>query len=255
MADAPEAAKNHAVETYEAAQNFSRLNAWLHGFRFRQLVKTARALAPDSAQIRPLRVLEFGCAHGKAFAALDAALPISYLGVDQHAAFLAEAERLHGARPNFRALCASADAFAAEHAPTEAAQHGPFDFIFALETLEHMPRDRVARLLDAIAALRPRLFVASVPVEIGPAILLKNVGSALTGYARHREYDWRETLWAACYRLDKLPPHACGHKGFDWRCLKAQIAQRFEIVRMRRFPLGPFPPGLSTSLYFEARPK
>lgn len=41
------------VESYEAAQNSSGVNAWLHGFRFRAIVRTAKALTTSSA--RPAR--------------------------------------------------------------------------------------------------------------------------------------------------------------------------------------------------------
>jgi SAM-dependent methyltransferase len=237
-----------AVEAYEAAQNYSGLTSWLHGFRFRHLVRTAQRLATPG---RPLNVLELGCAYGKAFSALDTALPVRYAGVDPHATFIAEARRLYGARENFRVVCEGAETFVAREGPSL----GPLDLVFALETLEHIHAMEAVRLIERIAALRPRLFVASVPVEIGPAIVLKNLGSALTGYQRHREYALKETLWAGLYRLDKVAPHARGHKGFDWRWLAHTIHQAMPIVRIRRFPANWLPAALATSVYIEAAPR
>lgn len=237
-----------AVETYEAAQNYSGLNSWLHGFRFRHLVGTAQRLATPG---RPLAALEIGCAYGKAFGALNAALPIRYVGVDPHPDFIAEAQRRYGAQANFRVVCEGGNSFVAR----EGEGLGALDLVFALETLEHIQAAEVMQLLDRIAALRPRRFIASVPVEVGPAILLKNLGSALTGYQRHREYTLAETLWAGFYRLDKVAPHACGHKGFDWRWLAHSIHQAMPIVRIRRFPVNWLPGALSTSVYIEAAPR
>lgn len=236
-----------AVDTYENRQNHSALNAWLHGYRFRHIVETARALATER---RPLRVLELGCAYGKAYDALSQALPISYIGVDLDAEFVAEAQRRYGARENFAAHHVSADEFvcgAARGLP-------PLDLVFALETMEHMEAGAAMRALEGVAALAPRRFIASVPVEVGPSIILKNTGSALTGYVRHKDYTLADTLWSAIYRLDKVPPHACGHRGFDWRWLAYSIHQVMPIERIRRFPVDWLPSWLATSVYIEAIP-
>lgn len=236
------------VSTYEAAQNFSGVNAWLHGLRFNQIVRTARSIARDG---QTLRVLDLGCGAARAFGALDTALPVQYLGIDSEAPFIAAAHRRFAGRRNFEAVHGDARLFTA----SEAAARGPFDLIFALETLEHVPAGDVPPLLRAIAALQPTCFVASVPVEIGPSILLKNAGSALVGYSRHREYSLADTLWAGAYRLDKVAPHACGHKGFDWRWLAHTIHQIMPIRRLRRFPVDVLPSAFATSVYIEAAPR
>jgi hypothetical protein len=128
---------------------------------------------------------------------------------------------------------------------------GDFDVICAMETLEHIPRAEVTVLLDKIAARRPRpMFIASVPVETGPSIWLKNIGSAICGYSRHHEYSWSETFWAGLYRLDKLPPHGTSHKGFDWRWLHHEMTQRFS-VRVRKLPVVGLP---ASSVFFSAKP-
>ena len=113
----------------------------------------------------------------------------------------------------------------------------------------------VVRIVENIARQRPRLFVCSVPVEVGPIIWIKNVGSWLMGYLRHTEYRWHETLWAGLYQLDRLPPHGTGHKGFDWRWLAQTIRHNLRIVEFRRLPARLLPAGLSTSVFFVARPR
>lgn len=105
------------------------------------------------------------------------------------------------------------------------------DIIVALETFEHIPEHDVVRIVEAVAASKPRLFVCSVPVEVGPAIWLKNVGSLVTGYMRHKEYRWSETFWAGLYQLDRLPPHGTRACQLAWlRSLKMNSLPRHEYV-------------------------
>jgi hypothetical protein len=129
------------------------------------------------------------------------------------------------------------------------------DIVVALETFEHIPEHDVVRIVEAVAAAMPKLFVCSVPVEIGPAIWLKNVGSLVTGYMRHKEYSWPETFWAGLYQLDKLPPHATGHKGFDWRWLAQTIRHNMKIKETRMFPFGMLPAAVAFSVFMIAEPR
>jgi hypothetical protein len=124
-----------------------------------------------------------------------------------------------------------------------------------LEALEHIPEHAVVRIVEQVAVARPHLFVCSVPVEIGPSIWFKNVGSLLMGYSRHREYTWNETFWAGLGKLDKLPPHGLGHKGFDWRWLAQTVRHSHRITRMRTFPFDALPASVSTSVFFVAEPR
>ena len=40
--------------------------------------------------------------------------------------------------------------------------------------------------------------------------LVKNIGSALMGYERYKEYEWRETFFASIYDLDRVERHEFG---------------------------------------------
>lgn len=230
------------VETYRSRQHFNSINRFLHGRRFRRIVAEAQRIAEPG---KALRVLEIGCAYGEAYAALDAALAIEYLGVDLEKGFIEEAERLYGHRSNFRAEHGRAKPFVTDTAP----RSGPFDLVFALETLEHIPAPEVVDILEAVARMKPRLFCASVPVEIGPSILVKNWGSALMGYMRHKDYSIADTIWSALYRIDKVPPHACGHRGFDWRWLLYSIHNTLGVSRVESLPFAMLPRALATNVF------
>lgn len=238
---------DHAT-SYERRQQFNRLVAWLHSFRYKHIL---RVLEDLSAEIhgRPIRVLEIGCASAKLYGLLHERFAVDYTGIEPQRSFIDLAESRYGTRPNLRLICGSAvdeGLVAAVEAP---------DIIIALETLEHIPEHDVVRIVENVARRRPRLFVCSVPVEVGPIIWIKNVGSLLMGYMRHREYLWRETFWAGLYQLDRLPPHGTGHKGFDWRWLAQTIRHNLQIVRRRTFPFAFLPAGLSASVFFVARPR
>ncbi|MBN1656738.1 MAG: class I SAM-dependent methyltransferase [Deltaproteobacteria bacterium] len=230
---------------YEQNQSFNAITSWLHSLRYRRIVNVFRDVARRLP--RPIKVTDIGCAHAKLFAVLDAEFSVDYIGVDVDKTFASIVQRRYGHRPNFRFVESSAlDALVSERKP---------DVVVALETCENIPEHDVVRLIEKIAELRPTLFVCSVPVEIGPAIWAKNVGSWMAGYVRHTEYTWRETFWAGLYQLDRLPPHETGHKGFDWRWLAQTVRHNMRIKELWYFPSRLVPAALSTSVFIVAEPR
>ena len=129
------------------------------------------------------------------------------------------------------------------------------DAVIALETLEHIPENIVVRIVEKIAELKPKLFICSVPIEVGPIIWVKNIGSLIMGYHRNQEYSAAETFYAGIGKLDKLPPHGTGHKGFDYRWLMQTIRHNFQITKINTFPFNFLPYGLSTSVFMQAKPR
>jgi SAM-dependent methyltransferase len=232
---------------YERTQNFNAVTRWLHGRRYRHSIAVVAELAQEVD--RPVRILEIGCGQAKLFGALNPLFDIRYTGIDVEPAFVEAAQRQFGHLKNFLV-----ESRPAQDADFLASLKRP-DAVFALETFEHIRASDVVRIVEAVARLKPRRFVCSVPVEVGPAVLAKNVGSWLMGYGRHREYSWRETWAAACYRLEILPPHNGGHKGFDWRWLAQTVRHNFRHVERRHLPANWLPAALSTSVYLVARPR
>jgi hypothetical protein len=231
---------------YERYQAHSAVVSWLHSLRYKKILAVFEAVARE-VDGRPIRVVDIGCAHAKLYSVLDARFDIDYTGIDPDPTLAATARARYGSRPNFTLLEASA--------LDRVDRFGGADVVVALETLEHIPERDVVRLVEAVAQARPRRFVCSVPVEIGPTIWMKNVGSWLAGYVRHAEYEWRETFWAGLYRLDRLPPHGVRHKGFDWRWLAQTIRHNLRIVSLRRLPCRLVPFAFSTSVFIVAEPR
>lgn len=230
------------TDRYERNQGYNAVTRWLHSHRFNNAIEVISEFAGNLSA--PPRLVEIGCAHGKLFGALNPLLPLEYTGVDMNAEFLDAARARYGSCANFRVLHGNA--------LDNLDQVGSPDVIVALETLEHCPVPVSFRIVEKVAELQPQLFVCSVPIEIGPSIILKNFGSAALGYVRHRSYSWKETLWAGTYQLHRLPPHGTGHKGFDWRWLVHTIRYYFRVRQVRRFPFRFLPTVLSTSVFIVA---
>ena len=81
-------------------------------------------------------------------------------------------------------------------------------------------------------------------------IFIKNIGSALIGYKRYKEYEWRETFFASIYELDKVKRHDMGHIGFDWRWLAQTLRQNVTIVKKTSSPANFTPKFISPSIGF-----
>jgi SAM-dependent methyltransferase len=233
-------------EEYEKNQRFNSLVTWLHSYRYRSILSVFKQLSASISN-RPIRVIDIGCAHAKLFLILNNRFRIDYTGIEPNQTLAKIAKERYQTNSNFKIIHD-----AAENQIREVINA---DIIVALETLEHIPEHVVVRIVEEISKIRPKLFVCSVPVEIGPAIWLKNLGSVATGYVRHKEYTWKETFWAGFGKLDKLPPHGTGHKGFDWRWLAQTIRHNMHILEIRKFPFRLLPATLSTSVFFVAEPR
>jgi SAM-dependent methyltransferase len=137
---------------------------------------------------------------------------------------------------------------------------GSFDLVCCLETLEHVEDvDAVVRQIAGLVR-SGGIVVVSVPIEVGPALFVKQTGrwwaNRLTDYGYER-YSWQE-LQQAGLRWDasKLTrTNIYSHKGFDYREVRAMLSGRFELVRSVYSPLpwtGPW--GASTVFWMLRNP-
>lgn len=229
---------------YERNQSFNLLVSWLHSQRYKHVIDAIKPIAPVD---RPLQVLDLGCGFGRLYDVLRQSFDAEYTGVDPQAGYLDKANERYGTDPAFRSFCVSA--------ANPIIFDRKYDVVTALEAMEHIDGPTVVRIIEKIARARPRRFVCSVPIEVGPSVLIKNFGSLLMGYSRHKTYTWRQTLAAGLYRLDKLPRHTTSHLAFDWRWLAQTIRDHFRIVETRFFPFKYLPASISTTAFFIAEPR
>jgi SAM-dependent methyltransferase len=233
------------VAQYEEIQEFNRLVSWLHSLRYRNILGIFKKISQENGE-KPVTIIDIGCGYANLFSVLEGKFQINYTGIEIHPPFVEAARSRYSRHQNFKII--NDDAL---HALPLL---GKADAVVALESLEHMPEHDVVRLVEAVAEIGPKYFICSVPVEIGPSIWLKNLGSWAAGYVRHKEYSWPDTLWAGLYQLDKLAPHNCGHCGFDWRWLAQTIRHNMKITESRTLPFG-VPAALAFSRFFVAVPR
>ena len=234
---------------YEATQNLNAITRFLHSFRFRNLADVFSELAQQIPD-RPIEVLELGCGIGKAYEAISGRFRIRYRGVDIDEEMILTARERYGHDGTCEFVCADA-------ADPKFFQPDSADIVIALETFEHIPENVVVRIVENIAHIvRPRLFVVSVPIEIGPAIWVKFIGAKLMGYsARGPGYTWSYAWWAGLYSLNKLPPHGVRHLGFNWYWLEQTIRHNAPIRESRSMPFRLLPKWIAPSVMFIAEPR
>jgi len=231
---------------YERNQQYNTLVSKLHSYRYSNIIGVFNELQSLNSS-NPIRVVDIGCAHARLFLLLNEKYNIDYIGIEPNLDFIKIAEERYKNHPNFKIIYDSIE--------NQLDNIAKVDIVVALETLEHIQEHIVVRIVEKVATIKLKLFICSVPVELGPAIWFKNIGSFFAGYMRHSEYTWKETFWAGFGKLDKLPPHGISHKGFDWRWLAQTLRHNMNIVEMRKFPFNLLPAGLSTSVFFIAKPR
>jgi hypothetical protein len=117
-----------------------------------------------------------------------------------------------------------------------------FDFVFVLETFEYLQPIQLESYISALAGkVRPDgCIISTMPNEKGFSLLLKHVGSHLSGIPRSR-YTVGEFLDALLGRMDRVPRAERSRKGFDYECIFRIIRRHFRCVRLE--PVGaPFLP-------------
>lgn len=238
---------NFSDETsYEKSQKHNILVSWLHSFRYKYILSAIYSYSKIN-ESRPIKIIEIGCAHAKLFPLLNEKFDIDYTGIDAYEEFVRVAKKRFSQYQNFRIIN--------DFAENQLDQMDKTDILIALETLQHIPEHKVVHIIKKIATLKPKIFICSFPIEVGPSVWLKNIGSLLLRYTRHKEYTWKETFWAGLYNLDKLPPHGTGYKGFDWRWLMQTIRQNMKIVEIKKSPISILPAMFSTSIFIVAEPR
>ena len=246
------------VKTYEKYQNLNLINRYLHSFRYKWILSVFKELRSELFNNNPIKVLDIGCGPCKLYETLKKEkIQINYIGIDSEKEFFDYGLETYGHNNDFNIINAKIE--------DVIDNYDDIDIYTALESFEHMPEYKIPYLLNKISKKKPKLLACSVPVEVGPAIIIKNFGSKLIGYDRSPDYSWKDTLWAGIYQLDKISPHQeykngkmrehLGHKGFDWRWLKHNLRQCMNIVSINRSPFNFIPSALSPSIAFTAKPR
>lgn len=221
---------------YETTQDLNCITKFLHSTRYKNLIHIALSLNSNG-----LRVLDIGAGTARAYEVLNARCAVdSYTALEVDTDFIELNHSRHGKNTNFNCISAQELTISPSH----------YDLIIGLESFEHMTTEAREQYIQHIKKCDFKYLYITVPNEIGPAIMIKNVGSWLMGYIRHEEYYFRETVFASMYRLDKVRPHQQGHRGFDYRALRATLNDNFHITKVYKSPTNYIPLSFSPSVGF-----
>jgi 2-polyprenyl-3-methyl-5-hydroxy-6-metoxy-1,4-benzoquinol methylase len=235
-----------AEGTYARKQIFSRsrLVAWSHGNRF---AMAKRLVAEDAGG----RLLDYGCGDGTFVAMVHDAFALT-IGTDADAGQLADCARRFRDLPRLAFVPR-----AALLEDSEARHAGAYDVVTCMEVLEHCVDDirrGVLEDLRRLVAPGGRVII-SVPIEVGPSLLAKQVARRLAAWRRIGDYQhaerylWRELARMAVARPGRgivRPTYGAaeggayvhhGHKGFDWRGLEAEVRLYFDLEPLRYSPM------------------
>ncbi len=226
---------------YEKTQSFNGITKFLHSIRYKNLSALVENIA--STKSGKLKIVDIGCGPAKSYQVIkNLGIEFSYLGIELREDFSNLAIDRYSQYDNFQIINDSIEN--AFYIFNDA------DLIIGLETFEHIPESILVRTIEAIGKSNFGYLYFTVPNEIGPAIIIKNVGSLLMGYQRYREYKWSETFAAGTYNLDSVGRHGTGHKGFDWRWLAQTARQNCKIVKITKSPFQFVPKFISPSIGF-----
>lgn len=240
--------------TYRPRHVFSRLGIlqWSHGSRFRFACELARPLAGR-------RLLDYGCGDGH-FLELARPLFPERVGTDTWAEQLAECRAQFAGDPGVAFLAPSE--LGPEH-------DGRYGLVTCMEVLEHCPPAELERVIADLRRLvaEDGVVLVSVPVETGPSLAVKQLVRLAAGLRRlgpyrhpnevYRPGEFVRMLFAGERTAIPRPVYwygQHGHKGFNWRALRARLAGTFRVEEVRFSPVPPLGSLLNSQAWLVCRP-
>jgi len=152
-----------------------------------------------------------------------------------------------------------------------------YDLVLCMELLEHCIEEKLAAVLKdlrRLVASEGRVII-SVPIEIGPSLIGKQVVPTIAGLRGLGDYMYTETYTVGellkmvfageqtavtrpVYRADfapDLPNLFHGHKGFNWRALRTRLREQFTIRETLFSPMGWLGGYVSSQAWFICTPR
>lgn len=211
-------------------------------------------------------MLDYGCGDGTFLARLAESYPALELGVglDIAADQIADCRKRLGRLSNLR--------FDTTDAVGARLQAGSFDLVTCMETLEHCTDaaiDTVVSHLLAACATDGHILI-SVPIEIGPSLLVKQAARRVAAWCGSRDYAYTERyplrllvrqLLAGPETPFVRPVYGGpgqeyhSHYGFNWKRLRLRLERDLRIVMTSYTPLRVLGSWANSQAWFLAVPR
>lgn len=192
---------------------------------------------------KKLNILDLGCGTCNSFKILNEKFLINYTGIENETRIVNLAKERYDNFDNFNIINCDNEKF------LTGKNINNYDLIICFDTLEHMNLNSAMIVLKSLKKMNFKFLYINIPNELGPSILIKNFGSMIMGYQRHKEYSLLETIYASFFLLNKIPIHNQNHKGFDWRKIRRQLYALYDI-KIHSNPFKFLPSLISPSIFF-----
>ncbi len=235
------AADSHDRGLYEKKQldSASRLIRFSHQSRFRL---ARRLVAPFAGK----KLIDYGCGDGTFLLKVVDLFPRA-TGADIDGPQLADCKERLGER-----------GLEFKHVDDLRRSGDKFDVVVCMETLEHCAEAAVKEVLVDLARLTDRggTIVISVPIEIGPSLIAKQVWRRISGWRKVGDYAYCESystaellkmLFADEHTVIERPAYSeafmlhgvrHSHKGFNWKALRHEVERYLCVERVLFSPFN-----------------
>jgi 16S rRNA A1518/A1519 N6-dimethyltransferase RsmA/KsgA/DIM1 with predicted DNA glycosylase/AP lyase activity len=151
-------------EDYSKALQFNSIIRFLHSIRYKNLKKICREHFTNNK----ITIFEIGAGIGKTYDVLNEEFSIDYYGIESVPSWYFDLHKKHENKKNF--ILFQGDVYEFDYTLLP-----DINLVVALETFEHIHASRIQKILNDLKKLNARHYFFSVPAEIGPSILIKNI--------------------------------------------------------------------------------
>jgi 2-polyprenyl-3-methyl-5-hydroxy-6-metoxy-1,4-benzoquinol methylase len=219
----------------------NQIIAWSHSSRFQTTQRLLEKYTNTDSKL-----LDYGCGDGT-FLRIISDLFSEAVGTDISRKQITDCQKRYSGVPKL-SFCLTDDLNSEQY-------HSYFDSAVCMEVLEHCLPDNLEKvILDLKRVVKTNgLIIISVPIEIGASLVLKQTIRSVAGLLRQGDYaksiehhtgvEFLKMVFATkstsierpIYGQDS-PYH--GHKGFNWRSLRYELAKKLDIEQTFFSPLN-----------------
>jgi len=234
----------------------NQIIAWSHSSRFQTTQRLLKKYADSNSKL-----LDYGCGDGTFLGKVSNLFPEA-VGTDISPQHITDCQKRFSGVPQV-SFCLIDDLDSEQY-------RSYFDIAVCMEVLEHCVSDSVEKVISNLKRLvkSDGIILISVPIEIGPSLLIKQITRSVAGWLRQGDYDksiephtrieFLKMVFATKSTSIERPTYGDnfryhGHKGFNWRSLRYELGKKIEIEQTFFSPLGSLGGFVSSQVFMICR--